>query len=77
MVLTNIAIPIARDSLSRLVSNLTSNTINKFERKMRGKGAVWAGKRFTLFISNEDINDIIKIIKHEIKNKKTDFLKLC
>ena len=77
MVLTNIAIPIARDSLSRLVSNLTSNTINKFERKMRGKAAVWAGKRFTLFISNEDINDIIKIIKHEIKNKKTDFLKLC
>ena len=27
------------------------------------KGAVRAGKRFTLFISNEDMNDIIKIIK--------------
>ena len=53
-----------------------------------------AGKRFTLFILNEDMHDIIKIIKslkdlgvlidgvtetvkHEIKNKKEDFLKLC
>ena len=31
--LTNIAIPLARDNLPGLVSNLTSNTINKFERK--------------------------------------------
>ena len=28
-----------------------------------GKGAARAGKGFTLFISNEDINYIIKIIK--------------
>ena len=27
------------------------------------KGALRAGKRFTLFISNQDMNDIIKIIK--------------
>ena len=33
------------------------------ERKISGKGAVRAGKGFTLFISNEDMNDIIKIIK--------------
>ena len=43
-------------------SNLTSNGIKKFERKISG-GAVRAGKRFTLFIWNEDMNDIIKIIK--------------
>ena len=61
--LTNIAIPLARDNLPGLVSNLTSNAINKFERKISGKGAVRAGKGFTLFISNEDMNDIIKIIK--------------
>ena len=61
--LTNIAIPLARDNLPALVSNLTSNAINKFERKISGKEAVRAGKRFTLFISNEDMNDIIKIIK--------------
>ena len=31
--------------------------------KISGKGAVRAGNRFTLFILNEDMNDIIKIIK--------------
>ena len=36
--------------------------MNKFERKIRGKGAVRAEKGFTLFIWNEDMNDIIKII---------------
>ena len=61
--LTNIAILLARDNLPALVSNLTLNPINKFGRKIGGKGAVRAGKGFTLFISNEDLNDIIKIIK--------------
>ena len=61
--LTNVAVPLARDNLPRLVSNLTSKSINKFERKISGKGAVRAGKGFALFISNEDMNDIIKIKK--------------
>ena len=39
------------------------NGRNKFERKISGKGTVREGKRFILFISNEDVNDIIKIIK--------------
>ena len=30
---------------------------------MSGKGDVRAGKRLTLFISTEDMNDVIKIIK--------------
>ena len=54
---------LVRDNLPGLASNLTANTINKFERKMSGKGAVRAGKGFTLFILNEDMNDLIKIIK--------------
>ena len=54
---------LARDSLPGLVSNLTSNAINKFDRKISEEGAVRAGKGFNLFISNEDMNDIIKIIK--------------
>ena len=37
--------------------------MNRFDRKISGKGAVRAEKGFTLFISNEDMNDIIKIIK--------------
>ena len=56
-------IPLARDKLPGLVSNLTSNAIKKFKRKIKGKGTVRAGRGFTSFISNEDINDIIKIRK--------------
>ena len=61
--LQNIAILLARDNLPGLVSNLTSNAINKFEWKISEKEAIRAGKRFTLFISNEDMNNITKIIK--------------
>ena len=46
-----------------MITNLTSNAINKFERKISGKGAVRAGKAFILFISNEDMDHIIQIIK--------------
>ena len=42
--LTNIAIPLATDNLLGLLSNLTSNAINKFERKISGKRVVRAGK---------------------------------
>ena len=61
--LANVAISLATVNLPGLVSNLVSNAINKFERKRSGKGAVRAGKGFTLFISNENMNDIIKIKK--------------
>ena len=53
--LTDIAVPLARDNLPGLVRNLTSKAINKFERKMSGKGVVRAGNGFTSFISSEDI----------------------
>ena len=62
-VITDLEIPLARDNLPGLVSILASNARNKFERKINEKGAVRAGKRFTLFISKEDMNYIIKIIK--------------
>ena len=84
-VLTNVVIPLARDKLPGLSSNVTSNEINKFGRKR-------IEKEFTLLISNEDVNEIIKIIKsledstvlidgltESVKNeikKKTDFLEL-
>ena len=45
------------------VDNLTLNAIIKFQKKISRKGAVRAGKGFTLFILNEDMNDIIKTIK--------------
>ena len=59
--LTNIAIPLDRDNIPGLVINLTSNAKSKFERKVSAKGAVWAGKGFTLFISNEDIMILLKL----------------
>ena len=55
--------PLTRDNLPGLVSNLAQNAINKFERKASRKEAVRAGRELTLFISNEDIIDIIKFIK--------------
>ena len=89
-VLTNIAIPLARDNLPGLVSNLTSNAINKFDRKISGKGAVRAGKGFTLFVLNEDMNDVkiiksledssvlidgvTETVKHEMKKQERGFL---
>ena len=42
---------------------ITNENLNNFDRKMSGKGAARAGKGFTLFILNEDMNDIIKIKK--------------
>ena len=42
---------------------MTSSSINKFERKTSRKGAIRAGKGFTLFISNKNINGILKVIK--------------
>ena len=46
-----------------LVSKVVWNAINKIERKISGIEAIRAGKRFTLIISNEDMNNITKIIK--------------
>ena len=48
--LTDLAIPLARDNLLRLVSYLASNATNRFERKISGKRAVRARKGSTLFI---------------------------
>ena len=39
------------------------NAVNKFERRIGEKRAARAGKGFTSFILNEDMNDITKIIK--------------
>ena len=47
--------------VSKIASNATSNVIDKLGREINGKGSVKAGERFT--ISNEDMNDIIKVKK--------------
>ena len=41
--LTNVAIPFSRDNLPGLVNSVTSNVINKAEKKGSGKGSVTVG----------------------------------
>ena len=60
--LTKVAVSFAKNVLSELVS-FGCNVINKFERRITGKGAAGAEKGLTLFISNEDIGDIITIVE--------------
>ena len=60
--LKNIGIPLARDNLLGLMSNTTSNAINEFGKKVE-KELPEQENDLTLFILNEDVNDIIKIIK--------------
>ena len=47
----------------KLATKATLFVLDKFERKTRGTGTVRAGKVFALFISNEDMDDIIKILE--------------
>ena len=42
--------------MSNLVFKITSSVLYKFERKISERGAVRAGKEFTLFILNEDMS---------------------
>ena len=60
--LKNIAISLARNNFPGLVRNLSSNAINKFERNISEKRTARAGKIFTLFILNKNLDDIIKIM---------------
>ena len=57
--LTNLAVPLIKSFLPKLVTRATSSILDNFERKKSGPGAVRAGKGFTLVISNEDMNDVI------------------
>ena len=50
----------AEDVLPKLRTRAVSSVIDIFERKPSGSGAVRAGKGFNLFISKNDMNDIIK-----------------
>ena len=47
--ITNIAIPLARDNLAGLVSNLISNAINKFERNICGKEQ-WEAEKDLIYL---------------------------
>ena len=81
-VILDYSVPFTRDKLSRLVSNIASNAPsnakNEFEGRISRIGAVRAGRGFLLFISNKDMDDIIRIdgvtetVQHEIKITQED-----
>ena len=68
-----VAIPLARNNLPGLVSNLASNAINKFERKVSWKGAVRAGIWKKSKLNCETVRagmkkkNVTETVKHEIK----------
>ena len=49
--------------VGNIALNAASNAISKIERRISGKRVARARKEFTLLISNEDMDDIIRIIK--------------
>ena len=49
--------------VGNIALNAASNAINKVETRISGKRVAMAGKEFTSLISNEDMDDIIRIIK--------------
>ena len=57
--LLDLAVPLVKDVLPKLAVKATSSLLDKFERTVSRKGVVRVEKWFTLFISNEDIDNII------------------
>ena len=53
----------ANNVLPKLATKTTSSILDKFERKRSGQRVVRTGKWFTLFISNEDMDNIITIVE--------------
>ena len=51
----------AKDVLAKFATKATSSELDKFKREISGRGVVRAGKWLNLFISNKDVDDIIKI----------------
>ena len=61
--LLEFAVPLAVDVLSKLANKATLSILGKVEKNICGKGFLRARKGFTLFTSNEGLNDIVKIVK--------------
>ena len=61
--LKDLAALLTKDVFPKLASKPTSSILDKIEIKISGQEAIRAGKECTLFISNEDVGDIIKIVE--------------
>ena len=58
--LLDLAVLLTKDVLPKLATKATSSVLDEVERKMSGRGAVRAGRGFTLFIWNEDMEILLK-----------------
>ena len=47
--------------MAKFPTKATSSELDKFKREISGRGVARAGKWLNLFISNKDVDDIIKI----------------
>ena len=54
-------VPLIKDCLPKLVSKATLFVLDKFERKVSGRGVAKVGKKLTLFYLNEDMDYIIEM----------------
>ena len=61
--LLGLLVPFAKDVLPKLATKATWSALDNFKKKINGARAVRAGKGFTSFISNEDMDDIFKIVE--------------
>ena len=60
-----LSVPLVKNDLPKLAAKATSSILDIFERKISGKAAVRAGKGFFLFISNEDMDILLKGQSHQ------------
>ena len=56
----DLAVPLAKYNLPKSGTKATLSVLDKFERKISGKGVIRSGKGFTLFISNEVFMVLLK-----------------
>ena len=62
--LMKVAVTLAKNVLAPLATMALASAVDgAIQRKMRGQGVLRPGKRITLVISNENMGDIIRIIK--------------
>ena len=62
--LMKVAVTLAKNVLAPLASMALASAVDgAIQRKMRGQGVLRPGKGITLVISNENMGDIIRIIK--------------
>ena len=66
--LIDLPVALAEDIFPKIATKATSSILGKFEKNIKREGAVRTGKGFTLFISNEDIDDASKTVESQEKS---------